>query len=353
MYSKFIQDAETIYNWLCDDASKTIFMNRLSWLISGEDKYLDAFKNPNSDTTYPQVREIGAQVLVKKVRALNQPVILYGGGGIGTGVFEILRNSGIVVKCFWDKDERKQQMGVCNTLVQEPGTDYSGETVVVATGWYTDEVIDDLHRIGMKDKNIIIPEFTEISLDLKNSYFDRDIIEFSDAEVFVDGGCFNFGTCQILLDQCRTVKSIYAFEPDANQWLSVQDGIKKSGFSKAHFIKKGLWSETTELRFTQTFGGGSNVCETGTTIVPVTSIDETIHEPITFIKMDIEGAELEALKGAALHIVTDRPKLAVCVYHKPEDIFKIPMYIKSLIPDYRLFMRHYSNVEVETVLYAI
>lgn len=353
MYSRLIKDASTIYDWLSDDESKRIFINRLSWLVSGEEAYLDTFKNANFDTTYPQVRDIGAKKLVAKVRELNKPVILYGGGGIGTGVFDILRGAGIAVKCFWDRDERKQKNGVCGTLTQAPGTDYQGETVIVATGWYSDEVMENLRQLGVEDKHILIPEFTEVSLDVKNSYFDSDIIEFSDNEVFVDGGCFNFGTSRILLDKCQTVKSIYAFEPDANQWLSVQDGIDRSGFVRAHFLKKGLWSETAELRFAQTFGGGSNVSENGTVTVPVTSIDDSIHEPITFIKMDIEGAELEALKGAARHISEDRPKLAICVYHKPEDIFEIPIYIKSLVPEYRLFMRHYSNIEVETVLYAV
>lgn len=353
MYDKFIKDAKTIYNWLGDDESKKIFINRLFWLISGEERYLDTFKNKKADLTYPQVRDTGAKNIVSKVRELNKPVIIYGGGGIGTGVFDILRDAGIGIKCFWDKDERKQANGVCDTLTQAPGTDYHGETVIAATGWYLDEVTANLFQMGVEDKDIIIPEFTEVSLDIKNSYFDSDIIKFNDHEVFVDGGCFNFGTCQILLEKCKTIKSIYAFEPDSNQWLSVQDGIDRSGFNHTYFIKKGLWSKTKELRFTQTFGGGSNVSENGTLVVPVTSIDDAIQESVTFIKMDIEGAELEALKGAARHIREEKPKLAICVYHKPEDMFEIPMYIKSLTPEYRLFMRHYSNIEVETVLYAI
>ena len=74
---------------------------------------------------------------------------------------------------------------------------------------------------------------------------------------------------------------------------------------------------------------------------------------MTFIKMDIEGAELEALRGAESIIRKQRPKLAICVYHKPEDIWTIPMYILSLQNDYRLFLRHYSFGDTETVLYAI
>ena len=82
-------------------------------------------------------------------------------------------------------------------------------------------------------------------------------------------------------------------------------------------------------------------------------MDDLIKERVTFIKMDIEGAELEALKGARNIITKYRPKLAICLYHKPEDIITIPKYIKSLLPEYKLYVRHYSNNTGEFVLYAV
>lgn len=86
----------------------------------------------------------------------------------------------------------------------------------------------------------------------------------------------------------------------------------------------------------------------------MTSIDEELEgKRVTFIKMDVEGAELAALQGAQHVIRKQHPKLAICVYHKPEDIIDIPSYILSLDPGYRLFLRHYSPFEDETVLYAI
>ena len=69
--------------------------------------------------------------------------------------------------------------------------------------------------------------------------------------------------------------------------------------------------------------------------------------------MDVEGAELESLKGAQKVIQRDKPKLAICIYHKPEDMVEIPLYIKELIPEYKLYIRHHSNYIFETVLYAI
>lgn len=69
--------------------------------------------------------------------------------------------------------------------------------------------------------------------------------------------------------------------------------------------------------------------------------------------MDIEGAEMEALKGAENILKRDKPKLAICLYHKREDMWEIPYLIKSIKPEYKFFIRHYSNYEGETVLYAI
>ena len=85
------------------------------------------------------------------------------------------------------------------------------------------------------------------------------------------------------------------------------------------------------------------------------SVDETVDpaDKITMIKMDIEGSELEALKGAKKTIQRDKPKLAICIYHKPEDMADIPLYIKELVPEYKLYIRHHSNFATETVLYAV
>ena len=69
--------------------------------------------------------------------------------------------------------------------------------------------------------------------------------------------------------------------------------------------------------------------------------------------MDVEGAELESLKGAKKIIQRDKPKLANCIYHKMEDMTEIPLYVKELVSEYRLYVHHHSNSDGETALYAI
>ena len=82
-------------------------------------------------------------------------------------------------------------------------------------------------------------------------------------------------------------------------------------------------------------------------------MDNCILDEVTYIKLDIEGAELEALKGAKKIIQKYKPRLAVCIYHKKEDLIEIPQYLKELVPEYKFYVRHYSNTTWETVLYAV
>jgi hypothetical protein len=85
----------------------------------------------------------------------------------------------------------------------------------------------------------------------------------------------------------------------------------------------------------------------------VTTLDIKIKEEVSFIKMDIEGWELKALSGCKDHIINDKPKLAIAVYHNSNDFHQIPNYILSLNPDYDLYLRHYTEGWSETVMYFV
>ena len=94
--------------------------------------------------------------------------------------------------------------------------------------------------------------------------------------------------------------------------------------------------------------------ETGETEVQARRLDDVLAgRKVTFIKMDIEGSEMAALRGAERIIREQRPRLAISIYHKPEDMWEIPSYILQCHPDYKLYVRHYSISDTETVLYAI
>ncbi len=81
-------------------------------------------------------------------------------------------------------------------------------------------------------------------------------------------------------------------------------------------------------------------------------LDSVVKDRVSFIKLDIEGSELEALKGARETIRRNKPRMAICIYHKPEDIWEIPRYIKSLVPEYHMAVRHYMTYLYDTILYC-
>lgn len=92
----------------------------------------------------------------------------------------------------------------------------------------------------------------------------------------------------------------------------------------------------------------------GDGVIRAVSIDKRLAgERVTFIKMDIEGSEMEALSGCADTVRRCRPKLAICVYHKSEDVVEIPRKVLEMNPEYKLYLRHYSYSDTETVLYAV
>ena len=131
---------------------------------------------------------------------------------------------------------------------------------------------------------------------------------------------------------------------------------RKEGIANIALHNKGLWDCETELAFEAGGGQGSKIGENGKNVIKIqtASIDDVVGEDeVSFIKLDVEGAELKALQGAERTIRKYRPRLAISIYHKPEDILEIPEYILSLHDDYKLYIRHYQMSPCETILYAI
>ena len=195
-------------------------------------------------------------------------------------------------------------------------------------------------------------------------YFDEDIVPKhikGTREVFVDGGSLNLNSSFQFMQWCDDeCDKIIAYEPDRRCVEICRDILTKMPklCKMTELIPKGLWSSETELVFNEVdnYGSSSFITNKGSgkeQVIATTSIDIVSHgEPVTFIKLDIEGAELEALKGAQNTIRKYHPTLAISIYHKPEDIIELPAYIKSLEPGYNLYLRNYHLDCTETVLYA-
>ena len=191
-----------------------------------------------------------------------------------------------------------------------------------------------------------------------DQYYPKDIVHFKNGEVMVELGGNNGETLEEFLKLCPDYCSVYCFEPD-DICFSHLEKIQKIHHD-IHIVHKGAWSNSGTLAFLSDGGAGRAHLIVDADELPscafqieVVAVDDVIKEKITYMKMDIEGAELEALKGAKEQIKKNKPTLAVCVYHRAEDLLEIPAYLKSLVPEYRFYLRHHSEWASETVLYAM
>ncbi len=190
----------------------------------------------------------------------------------------------------------------------------------------------------------------------KSQYFDEPFIRLDDHEVFVDAGVLDLSNAFDFIRICAgKCDKVYALEPNKKFYEKCLERLNETESDKIELLNAAAWSCDTELDFLDSIQGSSTqVSDMGGTKVNARSVDSILQgKRVTYIKMDIEGAELEALKGAKESIKKWRPRLAICVYHKPEDIIELPAYILSLVPDYKLYIRHYSTCAAETVLYCL
>lgn len=188
------------------------------------------------------------------------------------------------------------------------------------------------------------------------AYFSREFFAPSVNEVFIDGGLFNGDTTEAFIKWVNgKYHAIYGFEIDEENVIAAHKNL--SQYKNIHIISKGLWSKTDVQNASLKFSTSSRINKAGVDSVPVTSLDEYFssmnnRELPTFIKMDIEGSEKQALLGSKNIISSARPKLAICAYHKPEDLYDLPRTILNIREDYKFALRQYSPYTWETVLYA-
>lgn len=194
--------------------------------------------------------------------------------------------------------------------------------------------------------------------NVDTQYFPQDIINLRYDEVFLDVGGYTGDTLEIFLKNTSSFSKYYVMEPDASVIGNLEWTIMKSGASeRICHIAKGAWNESSTLYFGIGNGCGTVMAsqDNAKVKIDVDKIDNVLpeNEKLTFVKMDIEGSELNALQGGKEVIAKCLPTLAICVYHKREDLITIPQFIKSISSDYKLYLRPHRPYVGELVLYAV
>ena len=191
-------------------------------------------------------------------------------------------------------------------------------------------------------------------------YFDKDVVTLTENEVLLDVGAYKGnGIVEFVKITGAKYDAIIAFEPDKKTFATLKNTVAKNGIKKVEPYNIGAWHKHASLCFHHGQEASSRLLETAAAIFPnaaieVDAIDNILcGRRITYVSIDVEGAERNAILGAEKTIKQWKPKMAVCVYHRREDLFDILLLLKSFMPKYKFYMRHYTNNQTETVLYAL
>ena len=180
-------------------------------------------------------------------------------------------------------------------------------------------------------------------------------------EHYVDCGAYNGDTVEEFLQLCGgQFGSITALEPNPKNFLKLSRRIQRPGLENILLYNCGVWDADGELCFTGKDGRGCAVSKAASgkdsgRPIPVRSLDSLLSgRPVTLLKLDVEGCERRALSGARNLIRRQAPCILAAAYHRNEDLFDLPLYLRSLCPDYRFYLRHQPYLPAwETVLLAI
>lgn len=353
-------------NWVLeqleDEESKFILKKRWEFACSNDYRYLgEIIDNYVTEFSEYKWNPDKQEEMIQFIRKSGKGVIIFGAGYNGKSALRLCNKRGISVDYFCDNDLKKQNTKVENVRVISPKEilkeslvkDY---VIIIGARFAYEEIYDSLIDMGVPAHNIF--KFIELGFS-SEQYFDP-VLNFGEDEVFVDGGSYDFETSEVFLKKVKesggNCKKIYAFEPDRLNYEKCVDKANRLGLNNVSLMCAGLWKEDTYVKFCILGNASSRILPAereDADRVKVSALDACITEKVTFIKLDIEGAELAALQGAKNILLRDKPRLAICIYHKKEDLWEIPYYIKTLIPEYKLYVRHYSNYGDETVLYGV
>jgi len=328
-----------------------------------------------------------------RLRNADKPILLYGMGNGADMIIEVLDSLGLTYSDTFASDgfvrghffhgkkvltysEAKEKYGDFITLMtfaihdeatltrikaMTEETEFYSPTVPIAgKGLFTYDYLKDnadsfRKAYGMLDDeksrksyvnvlNFKISGQTKYLFDChseKNEVYEK-LIPLSEDEVIVDLGAYDGDTIREFLSAANgKYRKIYAFEPDAKNFRKLCR--KTEGMSQLELFNIGAWDKKETLFFDVKGGRNSHRSDEG---IPIEfdSVDNLIRDRVTLLKMDIEGAELQALKGAESTIKAYRPKLYVCAYHRNEDMFALPFKIRELCSDYRIFFRQHPYI---------
>lgn len=208
-----------------------------------------------------------------------------------------------------------------------------------------------LLKTHMRRKPVQIPQRPR-----NEQYFPRDVPLARGHSRYVCCGAYDGDTIRTLHATCGKVESIVCFEPEPHIYSRLTTFLGREGNALADQILTwpcAVHGYSGQMPFIPGDGLGSRISHEGSARVQCVTLDQALIKlSPTFISMDIEGVEPEALRGAEALLRKCTPDLGICVYHSVNHAWEIPLHLASLDLGYRFFLRNYTGFAIETVLYA-
>ncbi len=209
------------------------------------------------------------------------------------------------------------------------------------------QVLEDVLRYRVTGDPGVMQHY---SVRLQDQYFE-DFLQLVPGEVFVDAGGFDGDTTKEFCWRCPAYRKVYLFEPSSVNLQKARTRL--NDLRNIQFLDVGLSDVEGVLSFNPDAGSASAVVAESTFQIRVSTLDCLVPEPVSFVKMDLEGWELKALAGSRRHILADHPKLAIAAYHHPSDFWRIFDFVRDVRSDYRVYLRHYTEGWSETVMFFV
>jgi len=222
------------------------------------------------------------------------------------------------------------------------------------------KIIEDEKSFNIYEESILYyirgNPYTSIIPEYENQYFPTDVPFRKGYSSFIDCGAYDGDTIEKLYEKKGEIDTLVAYEPSVLKYNAL---IKRIRDNEGKFAKNiftypcGVYSKLEQFKFVSELWEGGCISEDGKSVIQCIPLEYALaHHAPTFIKMDIEGSEYEALLGAKMIIQRHRPDLAICVYHFLADISRIPLLIHSWNLGYKFYLRSHSDFNEELVMYA-
>lgn len=348
-----IENIHKIYEKLVDDTSKKIFEAYLSYTMEERNFAL------LEDKLWSLTNQSACKCPVTERFYSNHSKctnIIFGAGVYGRRYRHELEKMGINIAYYCDNDKSKTGTYIDGLLclsVDDVCENYEDYNIILCSPDNRKEMFDQLITGRFPYENILYLRFGQLVLFNDKQYFDTEYLKPKGKNIFIDAGSYDGQSTSEFIAWCgNNYEKVFCFEPSKNSYNAITNKFINN--RKIQIINAGTWNRAGKVGFIFD-GAGSRIteCPTDENTIDVVTIDQIVGEDkVSFIKMDVEGAESESLEGAQSVIKRNKPHLAVCTYHKPLDFIDIPLKILEYVPEYKFAFRHYSNTAIETVLYA-